>query len=200
MKYTGVVSRIGSKQFGEKTSYYFFLEGVEGLFKMNGKRPTFKEGAQIEFEANDQRAVNWGTIAPVNSAPPIAHTLPAPEATMVITGGHVPAPSSPAAPVSVEERFDKYRNRAYCDLERRNINRQFAYRLAVELTEKMIAAGAIALTNSKGASLPPDKAYDVYLTHLEELTGRIYADIVQDHLPEIKVADASVEAQIKPLD
>lgn len=199
MKYTGVVSRIGSKQFGEKTSYYFFLDGVEGMFKMNAKRPTFKEGAQIEFEANDQRAVNWGTIAPVNSAPPIAQTLTAPEATMVITGGHVPAPSSPA-PVSVEERFDKYRNRAYCDLERRNINRQFAYRLAVELTEKMIAAGTIALTNSKGTPLPPDKAYDAYLAHVEELTSRIYADIVQDHLPEAKIVDAPVTPPNQPLD
>ena len=199
MKYTGVVSRIGSKKFGEKTSYYFFLDGVEGMFKMNVKRPTFKEGAQIEFEANEQRAVNWSTITPVNAASPTAHTPAAPETPVTRTGDPL-LPPSPPARTFVEERFDKYRNRAYCDLERRNINRQFAYRLAVDLTEKMMAVGAIALTNSKGAPLPPDKAYDAYLAHIEELTRRIYADIVQDHLPEVKVTDAPVEAPSQPLD
>ena len=182
MQYSGIVNRIGSKTFknddGEKVSHYFFLKGVERLFKMGSKRPTFKEGAEISFEANEKGTVEWNSIKPIGS-------VPAP--TVAPASGVQALPTKEVAPVSSEatsgySRFDKYRNREYCDLERRNINRQFAYRLAVELASDLREAGAMVLTNTKGVALSPDKAFDAYLAYVEELTNRIYNDVVIDHV------------------
>ncbi|MHB8413974.1 MAG: hypothetical protein ACYDB1_01070 [Acidiferrobacteraceae bacterium] len=188
------MSRIGSKVFGDKTSYYFFLDGVEGLFKMGGKRPTFKEGGQVEFDVNEKNAVEWNSIKSAPAAPepvPTAAPQTAPQAAPVPIQTAAP-PSAARAPVTVP--FDRYRNRDFAYEERRNINRQFSRRLAFEETAKLLDLGVFTLPKTE------NKRYEAYMVYVAKQTEAIYADVVADHAPQAPVVtkSAPVPAGLAP--
>ncbi len=188
--YSGIVSRIGSKVFGDKTSYYFFLDGVEGLFKMGAKRPTFKEGGQVEFDVNEKNAVQWDSIKSAPAAPePVSTAVPTPSAQHAA----VPAPKQ-ADPAPASAPFDRYRNRDYAYEERRNINRQFSRRLAFEETAKLLDLGVFTLPKTE------NKRYEAYMVYVAKQTEAIYADVVADHAPQAPVVteSAPVPAGLAP--
>ncbi len=167
--YSGIVSRIGSKVFGDKTSYYFFLDGVEGLFKMGGKRPTFKEGSQVEFDTDAKSYVEWNSIKSAVAAPEPAKTAQA---------AATAAPARSAAPLPVAP-FDRYRNKQFAYEERRNINRQVARKLAFEEVTKLLELGVFVLPKTQ------NKMYEAYMAYVAKQTEAIYTDIVADHDPAV---------------
>ena len=160
--YQGVVEKSRSKVWPNGTSYFFFLEGNDTMFKMGTKAPTFKEGAEISFEANEKGQVNWASIkslshrAPEVAAP--ATPTPAPVAQASV------APKSTAKPYTPGFTFK--------DL---SIVRQVALKAAIEGANFLLSSGSYAIPKTK------NKALSGYTDLVQELTDTFYADLSVEH-------------------
>lgn len=165
--YTGTVSRIIERTFGNKVKFSFFLEGVDGtLFKMNETRPTFKEGGQVEFDASEK-----GFVSNLKS---LAATQAAPETGLV---------TSPVEHTSrgvfIPKRWHRYEDRQYAEAERRSIVRQKALDLALTAVNAMLDREAIKLPAKQSEKM------ESYLEFVTMATDVFYADLVVDHaVPE----------------
>lgn len=174
--YTGTVSRILERTFGNKVKFSFFLEGVDGmLFKMNETRPTFKEGGQVEFDASEK-----GVVSNLKSLP-AAQTATATElATSPV--------EHTSRGVFIPKRWHRYEDRQYAEAERRSIVRQKALDLALTAVNAMLDREAIKLPTKQSEKM------ESYLEFVTMATDVFYADLAVDH----SVPEAEAEAEDKP--
>lgn len=167
--YTGTVSRIIERTFGNKVKFSFFLEGVDGtLFKMNETRPTFKEGGQVEFDASEKGFVsNLKSLAAAQIA----------TATGIVTS---PVEHTSRG-VFIPKRWHRYEDRQYAESERLSIVRQKALDLALTAVNAMLDREAIKLPTKQSEKM------ESYLEFVTMATDVFYADLAVEHsVPEVE--------------
>jgi hypothetical protein len=147
--YEGVVRSTLERPWKGKKLYSFFLDGVEGLFKMGEKRPTFKEGSYVKFTADDKLQV-MGEVEAQNRAP-------------------VEAKAATTQQVQkVEKATSAYEDK---DAKRqKSIHYQSARNAAIEVIRLALEHGAISLGTKKGQML------DNLLGYVNEVTNRYFVD------------------------
>ena len=104
--FQGVVEKSKSRVWPNGTSYFFFIEGSDIMFKMGNKAPAFKEGGEISFEADENGSVKWASIKSLShrapeEAVPVATVLP--QLVMVTPAAQVAA--SVATPIKFVPGF-----------------------------------------------------------------------------------------------
>ena len=178
--YTGTVSRIIERTFGNKVKFSFFLEGVDGtLFKMNETRPTFKEGGRVEFDASDKGFVsNLKSLAPEQPTPQ----------TTTIQSTNIENRGGPSPYIHVPKRWHRYEDRQYAEAERRSIVRQKALDLALTAVNAMLDREAIKLPAKQSEKM------ESYLEFVTMATDVFYADLAVDH----SVSGAETGTEDKP--
>jgi len=168
LKFNGVISKTierGGRNGGKL--YSFFLRGQDGLFKLGTETMKFKEGAGIEFEANDKLEVNVESMK-----------------ESVVKQATVADKTSASAGISafVDHRAEENAAR------QRNINYQSAHKDAIEVTKYLIDKEIIKLPIKTASQ------YDIVMATIEELTGTFYDVFSVDHTPNEPNKPESVES------
>lgn len=161
-KVQGVVERVRSKVWPDGTSYFFFLEGNETMYKMGRKTPEFKEGAEIAFEVDERGSVKWTSITSLSHRAPEVATVTPPCAAAA-------AHASPAAPTAPYK--------AGFTLKDLSIVRQVSQKNAVDMAKFLIDKDLYPLVKTKS------KALDAMVELVRALTDGFYADLSTEHAP-----------------
>ena len=188
--FQGVVEKSKSRVWPNGTSYFFFLEGSDIMFKMGNKAPAFKEGGEISFEADENGSVKWASIkslshrapeeaAPIpKAAPQIAQPVATSNKVIIESIQHA-AGGPVATPIKFVPGFT---------LKDLSIVRQVAMKAAIEAVPFLVTSGTYALPKTKA------KAFDAYIDLVLEITSRLYADLSVTHEAGVQTQNEVLEA------
>ncbi len=177
-QFQGVVEKSKSKVWPNGTSYFFFLEGSDIMFKMGNKAPSFKEGAEISFEADEKGSVKWASIKSLSHRAP-EEVRPA--------SATVPAQNQETAVAEEVPQSAAVKFVPGFTLKDLSIVRQVAMKAAIEAVPFLVTSGSYTLPKTKA------KAFDAYIDLVLEITNRLYADLSVAHEAGVqtpKVAEA----------
>lgn len=170
MAITGVVNKVMTTAWQDKTLYGFTLEGDDRLFGTGlVKVDTVAKGSAIEFEAKMVKG-RWRVE---------------PESIVVKAIVSKPAP---------EKMFDNKQSKEdYWALKDKVIERQSCRNSAIALTELLLAQGAVPTAKKK------EEHYGVILALVEELTDKFVQDNDRIRNPvEIEPEGAPAEVEEEP--
>ncbi len=151
-QFEGVVRSTLERNYRGKKLYSFFLDGVDGLFKLGEKRPTFKEGAYVKFSTNDKLEVEGEIEAQVKAPAPVE------------SKGEKVEKALTSYEKGIVDRQTADENR------QKSIHYQSARKDAIEVTRLALENGAYTLPAKKGLSEA------ALLAFIDRLTVRYFED------------------------